>query len=117
MGLVRPRYQSEIIPTSKQRGLLFQQEENKIKSIRQRVTESSVLKKSPPMGGGSYEEGGDGTGFAGGVDLYYWEERLKNFSALRRSIGSEPIEGQDYPSPLQMEKARNYYRARSKENL
>jgi hypothetical protein len=76
------------------------------------VVESEKASIPQVSGGGSIESGGDGTGWAGGVDVRYWEARIANLRELAAWIGHEPVEGRDYPSREQMNKARSFYRAR-----
>jgi len=114
MPLVKRTSRSQIISTSKQKHSIVKQEEEKIARISERIRESTTMKKPQIMGGGSIEHSGDGTGFAGGVDLGYWASvKLRQ---LEIWLNRKPVEGVDYPSGEQMEKAKMFTKARSKES-
>ncbi len=60
------------------------------------------------MGGCPIEEGGDGIGFAGGVDLRYWKDRIRHLAELEKDLGRPPVAGRDYPTPQQMKLAEEF---------
>lgn len=112
MGLIQRRTESEPVESTKQKGWLAEIETKKVESIRSRSRTDQQMKIPQIMGGGPLEHGGDGTGFAGGIELNYWVEMIKNLPVLRSWLGREPIAGQDYPTAEQMEKARLFAKSR-----
>lgn len=61
-----------------------------------------------PWGGCPVESGGDGTGFAGGVDIRYWNDRRRHLKDLEKDLGRKPIAGIDYPTDEQMKLAEDF---------
>lgn len=115
MGFRRPTRIAPIIPSSKQRSLVAQLIIEKEQSVGRRIAESTIRKNPQVNGGGLIEHGGDGTGFAGGVHLSYWQEMLKHLYVLAEWLHRDPIEGVDFPSSNQMEKAKIFAKYRGKE--
>ena len=112
MGLIHRRIESPIINTSNQKNALKAAEEAKLQHIREASGSTETRKNPQIMGGGPIESGGDGTGFAGGISLDYWEGMIRNLPLLRTWLEREPVAGFDYPTGEQMEKAKLFHRAR-----
>lgn len=112
MGLIMRRKESSLIDTTRQKATLKDTKELKLQHIRDSSGVTETRTSPQIMGGGPIESGGDGTGFAGGISLDYWEGMIRNLPILRQWLNRDPVAGLDYPTKEQIEKAKLFARSR-----